>query len=444
MASNIMVHLRLPSGNLLFSGTFPEDTPLSAIEEADLGAVHDKRFSNLRVVSVAGQALPTDGPGEWAVHSNTDADAGRNAAEMAAGSEADLESCKQKCITEGFGGFAVWQGTAYFRDAVASDLSIRAASANDATLHLHFSGRELALRRSLADRTSERSDGGVLELGVVRVARKVDMKLAEVAQLGVPVPEVRDLRVTVAAEDSSLECLAQMFPSLQKLEVVLPQHTKAGAPASFWDPIQHLASLERLHLANHHSFARDGCFGNEVFRSLLGWGERECKLKAFAMTGAMQLSLKAYKSFVDDNAVLSPDLEEFSVYHWFANPPQVDDEVIQKVTRRYRRLRLLEVGSCCHSATDQGFRYLGANDEGVRAGLELEKLFLVCTTSVQGQGWLDPDSVKQHLPKLKTLAVGGGRCFCSCGRGGCGSHAHVFEKLKTECGVSISHSAPHW
>jgi hypothetical protein len=348
------------------------------------------------------------------------------------------------CITEGFGGFAVWRGTAYFRDAIASDLSVKAVATTEATLHLHYSARELALRRSLGEHALEDSGGDVLELDVLRVARKVDMTLAEVAQIEVSVADVRDLRVTVAAEDSSLECLAQVFPSLQKLEIVLPQHTKAGAPASFWDPIQHLASLERLHLANHHSFAHHGCFGNEVFTSLLRWGERDCKLKAFAMTGAMQLSMKAYKRFVDDNAVLSPDLEEFSVYHWFAQPPQVDDEVIRKITRRYQRLRLLEVGSCCHSATDEGFRYLGANDEGVRAGLELEKLFLVCTTTVQGQGWLDPDSVKQHLPKLKKLAVGGGRCFCSCGGHGCGSHAHVFEKLKTECGIAISHTATHW
>merc|ERR1711920_724915 len=99
------------------------------------------------------------------------------------------------------------------------------------------------------------------------------MDLAAVAQLEAPVPEVRDLRVTLSSGDhTSLECLAQKFPSLQKLEIAIPPKSKAGAPASFWDPIQHLTDLERLHLANHHSFCHDGHFGNEVFSSLLGWG----------------------------------------------------------------------------------------------------------------------------------------------------------------------------
>merc|ERR1719282_251599 len=158
----------------------------------------------------------------------------------------------------------------------------------------------------------------------------------------------------------------------------------------------------------------------------------------------MSLNLNEYKHFIDNNTILSPDLEEFSVFYWFANPPQGDSQAVQKITKRYPRLRKLQVGSCCHSTTDDGFKYFTENDEGIRAGLELESLFLVCTTQVRGRGWLEIDSVKKYLPKLKELKIGGGRVFCNCGARGCGECANVFTQLKSECGVQIEHSAPHW
>merc|ERR1711920_892667 len=234
-------------------------------------------------------------------------------------------------------------------------------------------------------------------------------------------------------EDISLECLPQKFPSLTKLEFVIPQHTKAGAPANYWKPIQHLQCLERLHFSNHHSFTRDGHFKNQVFESLMAWGDREQKLKAFSLTGAMQLDLRKYKDFIDNNNVLSPELEEFSVFHWFANPPQVDDEAIQKITKRYQHLKTLEVGSCCGSVSDRAFKYLCDNSEGVQAGQELEKLFLVCTTNVRGDAWLECDSVKRCLPKLREFKLGGGRVFCGCGGSGCGERASVLTDLKHQC-----------
>lgn len=291
---------------------------------------------------------------------------------------------------------------------------------------------------------TEDGEAEVLELGVLLAPKLVEMPLTEVMALEEAVPAVTALKVTLGTEDISLECLAQKFPSLTKLEFVIPQHTKAGAPASYWGPIQRLQCLERLHFSNHHSFTRDGHFKNQVFESLLAWEDREQQLKAFSLTGAMLLDLRQYKEFIETNNVLSPELEEFSVYHWFANPPQVDDNALQRITKRYQHLKTLEVGSCSSSVSDRAFKYLGDNSEGVQAGQELEKLFLVCTTNVQGEGWLSPDSVKRCLPKLREFKLGGGQVFCGCGRQGCGDRAHVLRELKAECGVSVEHSAPHW
>merc|ERR1711972_462357 len=184
--------------------------------------------------------------------------------------------------------------------------------------------------------------------------------------------------------------------------------------------------------------------GDTIFRALLAWGREGPKLRSFKVDGAMSLSLAVYAEFVRDNQCLAPELEEFVVQYWFANPPLVNSQLIQAITKRYRHLRLLEVGSCCHSVSDDAFKYFRENPEGIQAGLELENLFLVCITQVEGAGWLDVDSVNAHLPKLKKFRIGGGRCFCTCGDARCGQAAPRIARLRDECRLAFEHGAAHW
>uniref|UniRef100_A0A7S0A780 Uncharacterized protein n=1 Tax=Pyrodinium bahamense TaxID=73915 RepID=A0A7S0A780_9DINO len=156
------------------------------------------------------------------------------------------------------------------------------------------------------------------------------------------------------------------------------------------------------------------------------------------------MDLGTYENFVTNNRCLRPELEEFVVQYWYANPPLVNTRILQQVTKRYRKLRLLEVGSCCHSVTDAAFQYFEDNGEGLQAGLELEDLFLVCITQVEGAGWLDLENVRKNLPKLRKFRIGAGRAFCNCGARGCGSAVPRIQRLREEFGLEFHQSAAHW
>jgi len=69
-----------------------------------------------------------------------EADQGQNVAEMSAN---DLDACQQRCVEEGFGGFAVWHDTAYFRNAAAAELATRIVPKEDVTLYLRYSVDDL-------------------------------------------------------------------------------------------------------------------------------------------------------------------------------------------------------------------------------------------------------------------------------------------------------------
>jgi len=271
------------------------------------------------------------------------------------------------------------------------------------------------------------------------------MTLPEVASLEGRHPEVTDLRLELGKDDDSLQSIVDKFPSLLKLDISVAVNIgKADSPPSFWDPLMQLGSLETLRISNHHDHPWKGELNGAVFESLLSWGDKGPALKVFALTGAMQLDQALFQRFVTANQVLSPDLEEFSFFYWYANPPQINDETFRAITKRYRRLKVRQVGSCCHTLTDKAFTYLTDNDEGVAAGLELEKLFLVCITQVNGDRWLEAASVKRCLPKWKEFKIGAGRVFCPCGETSCGSRADDVRRLQDECGVVFIQSAPHW
>lgn len=291
---------------------------------------------------------------------------------------------------------------------------------------------------------AELADGkDSLEFTVIYVPRQAELKLTEVALLERSHPEVSDVVVDCGDCGADLGCLSEKFPQLQRLQVKVGsgQYDKC---TSYWDPLRLLTGLQRLHIANHHGGRNGGQMKNQIFDALLSWGDEGPKLTGFLFTGAMTINLEKFAQFITSNSVLSPDLQEFAVQYWFANPPLVNTQLVQMITNRYQKLRVLELGSCCHSVTDDAFKYFADNEEGVQAGLNLERLFLVCITQVEGQKWLDPESVKRCLPKLKDFSVGGGRCFCRCGERGCGAQSEVVSRLETECGVTFTQSAAHW
>merc|ERR1711998_720768 len=122
-----------------------------------------------------------------------------------------------------------------------------------------------------------------------------------------------------------------------------------------------------------------------------------------------------------------------------------DDEMVQSVTRRYTRLRRLIVGPAANRLTDKAFKHLRDNEEGVRAGLELEDMYVCCSLGVTGEGWLlDVDNVRRNLPKLKTFKISASRHMCGCGARSCGRSVPKIKEIEAATGIKVTDSSPHW
>jgi len=316
-------------------------------------------------------------------------------------------------------------------------------------------GRFLALRflaaagplveaKTLAEIQAE--SGEPLELTAVKLPREdATIGLDEVQLLSRAYPEVTSVMFSASKETASLEPAVKAFPNLQRLCVRFNGSFLYGVRADFWAPLKVISeSLQELHFTNHHGARSSGQINaDDVLRGLLDLSGG-LKLTSFRLEGAMRLSLAMFLRFVKENQVLLPELKEFALQYWFANPPLVNDEIFLELTKRYRQLRRLEVGSCCWSLTDAAFAHFMDNADGIESGLELEDLYMVCITQVEGRDWLELESVKRHLPNLKSFRIGAGRAFCRCGEGACGSSVPRLERLEKEHGLVFNQSAAHW
>merc|ERR1719240_768765 len=70
---------------------------------------------------------------EWTEHKGRDAFPGKNAHVMLA---TDIDDCKQLCVERGFGAFAVWRGTAYFRSESAKACYANLKESYGSTLYI--------------------------------------------------------------------------------------------------------------------------------------------------------------------------------------------------------------------------------------------------------------------------------------------------------------------
>lgn len=288
--------------------------------------------------------------------------------------------------------------------------------------------------------------GGVLELTAVFTVKQAEASLKELVALDRAHPEATDVLLTADEDQVDLLCLVEKLPKLEGLTINFNGSFLYNVGADYWTPLKQLApTLQRLHFSNHHGGRSGGQIRQEnIYEAIMGWGDEGPKLLSFKVTGAMSSgALATYLDFVRSNQTLRPDLEEFIVQYWFANPPLVNTEILQAITKRYQKLRLLEVGSCV-SLSDAAFKYFQDNEEGIQAGLELEDMGLTCIVNVEGVGWLDVENVKRNLPKFKKFRIGGGRCFCTCGDAQCGSAASRIECLRAERGLEFEHGARHW
>jgi len=288
----------------------------------------------------------------------------------------------------------------------------------------------------------EGAESGLLDLQVLPQAKCPELELGRIPHLEKVRDYVRRICILGGKEEESLAPIAQKFPNLEHLEVRVDDGQRK-AKSSYWYPLKSLTQLKSLAVMNHHGFRHSGELTAEFLQSLAEWGADGPQLTSLKYEGAMDLGLGFFKDWVDKVETLSPDLHTLSIFYWFANPALVNDVIFQKITKKWRRLKFLHLGSGCGLLTDKAFLHFRDNPEGIQAGLELEKLDLVCCTGVYGDDWLVPSSIKRNLPKLKEFELSASRHFCTCGNGGCGSHQHVVQWLE-EAGVKFNHHTTHW
>eukprot|EP01006_Ploeotia_vitrea_P039514 TRINITY_DN66355_c7_g7_i1.p1 TRINITY_DN66355_c7_g7~~TRINITY_DN66355_c7_g7_i1.p1 ORF type:complete len:314 (+),score=19.05 TRINITY_DN66355_c7_g7_i1:50-991(+) len=256
-------------------------------------------------------------------------------------------------------------------------------------------------------------------------------------------PEVKTVIMTPGDEEA-IPDLSDCFPNVSSLVVNVPP-TKEISESAYFAKIEPLLSTLTA-LAIHIPEGRSsGTVGDGVFKTMTAWHLPKSAggLQEFSVQGQIQLSNAVYMKFLENNTILSPDLCLYNVYRVFAWPSMVTDGIVQTLFKKYQHLRQVTIGSCLE-LSDDAFKYLRANDEGVHAGQDLESMYLCCVPHhMVGDKWLEPNSIKEHLPKLKMFRVASGRQFCTCGDGGCGSHVKVVEGLKN-LGITWSHASPHW
>jgi hypothetical protein len=291
----------------------------------------------------------------------------------------------------------------------------------------------------LQDLLPENEDGAVLKLGFLWQAAQADVSRADICDLAVQ-PHVSDAIIHCGSDNvqEALLSLSAKFPSLTHASV----HLEGKGSPQMWSPLMSLNTLTHLEV-NVGTGMRSA-----LYDALMTFQEGSMQLLSFVVQGAMTNRPADTLAFVERNVVLSPFLERFTVYYTMANPAQYNDSIIKALTRRYSKLKRLEVGSCCGTVSDNAFEYFTDNPEGVQAGLELEYMYLCCVTNLRGARWLDPESVRKHLPKLKELCMAAGRNFCGCGQRGCGEDRAVVDRLQMPApegnGIKFNHWSAHW
>lgn len=284
---------------------------------------------------------------------------------------------------------------------------------------------------------------GVLDLSITREPRCRKLTFKQISDMA----KVRDYvcELWVVSEGGSrefLEPIVEKFPRLESLTIHVGP-CQRDADSSYWSALKELSQLKSIAVLNHHGHRSNGALDHKFLQSLVDWGSDGPKLTTLRYEGAMNLSLSFFEEWVDKVSTLSPDLETLCIQYWFANPALVNDAIFQKITKKWQRLRHIHLGSGCNRLSDRAFLYFGDNDDNIKAGLHLEKLALVCCTNINGNGWLEPESVKRNLPNLKEFELSASRQFCKCGGRGCGAKSHVKDGLE-EIGVKFNHHTTHW
>merc|ERR1712167_510958 len=217
-------------------------------------------------------------------------------------------------------------------------------------------------------------------------------------------PQCVSLQVTCSMQPLNVAALVKAYPDVRRLSVNHP------APDTDWAALSALGQLLKI-----------------------------------ALTGCIWPSMDRLHEFIKTNRALSPDAHEINIHRVWAQPALFTDEMVHSLLFRYRSLRRLIIGSCLYELTDDAFKYLRDNKEGVRAGLQLEHIYVCCSHDVTGKGWLlDVDNVRRNLPKFKHFTIAGSRHHCDCGARGCGKSLAAIKKVKEACGVCFTNASPHW
>mmetsp|Transcript_149049 Transcript_149049/g.273616 ORF Transcript_149049/g.273616 Transcript_149049/m.273616 type:complete len:388 (+) Transcript_149049:64-1227(+) len=282
-----------------------------------------------------------------------------------------------------------------------------------------------------------------LDVSIAREPKCARLRFQQISNFTKVRGYVRELHIQSDNDaDEPLDAIVEKFPGLESLTIMVGTCQRSG-DASYWKPLKGLTHLKSLAVCNHHGARSSGALGHAFLQSLVDWGNDGPKLISLKYEGAMSLSLRFFEDWVDRVETLSEDLDTLSIQYWFANPPLVNDAIFKKITKKWQGLRHIHLGSGCHVLSDRAFTYFQDNAENIQAGLNLEKLVLVCCTEINGVGWLQPDSVKRNLPKLREFELSASRQFCKCDARSCGARVQVKDDLE-KMGVRFNHHTTHW
>ena len=227
----------------------------------------------------------------------------------------------------------------------------------------------------------------------------------------------------------------ESIPDVRRLSVNHP------APDTDWGALSSLGQLLELSVEGKW---HEGRLGDELLDGIQSAIQTH-QLRKIALTGCIWPSMDRLHEFIKTNRALSPDAHEINIHRVWAQPALFTDEMVHSLLFRYRSLRRLIIGSCLYELTDNAFKYLRDNKEGVRAGLQLEHIYVCCSHDVTGKGWLlDVDNVRHNLPKFKHFTIAASRHHCDCGARGCGKSLAAIKKVKEACGVCFTNASPHW
>ena len=248
-------------------------------------------------------------------------------------------------------------------------------------------------------------------------------------------PQCVSLQVTCSMQPLNVAALVKAYPDVRRLSVNHP------APDTDWAALSSLGQLLELSVEGKW---HEGRLGDELLDGIQSAIQTH-QLRKIALTGCIWPSMDRLHEFIKTNRALSPDAHEINIHRVWAQPALFTDEMVHSLLFRYRSLRRLIIGSCLYELTDNAFKYLRDNKEGVRAGLQLEHIYVCCSHDVTGKGWLlDVDNVRRNLPKFKHFTIAASRHHCDCGARGCGKSLAAIKKVKEACGVCFTNASPHW